>query len=241
MDKRLLLLGILLFIAGFVIAASSYNPTSFLSTSTQSIAIAPNSIIYSPVTLNSTGFLSVVYESGSTPIDFYVMNQSAFSSIETYIKAGTLTPNLTAPLEGKGLLLAVRNSTGGIFPYNSSYNSIGPQSLLYLSGNSTVLQGGTYYVVYQNPGSSAANATYRTVIPNSGLLLPNSKASSSLGLAGIVSALLVLVGIVLTILSFMRSKKEGPSAVKREEEIAAIYKDIETRQKRKAAKRRKKQ
>ncbi len=235
MDKRLLLLGILLFIAGFVIAGLSYNPSTLLSVSTQNIAIAPGKAIYSEIDLNTTSFLIVRYDSIPTPINFYVVNQSVFSSIAPYLYSGNLSQGFLRTFEGKGFLFGVENSTGSIFPYNASINSTGAKAPFYISGNLTNLPSGRYYLIYQNPSLSYVNATYRTALPNSGILSGNQKASPGLGFAGIISALFVLVGIVLVVLSFIRFGKAGAEAKEQEKEITAMYKKIEAKEKRSKA------
>ncbi len=224
-----MLLGILMFIAGFLITGLSYNPSSYISSSSHTVSLAPNALVYSAVTLNSTGFISTVYSSSPSPINFYIVNQSAFSAIKPYLESEYLPAGTMRSLEGKGLLFEVNNATSGIFPYNISYNSMGYKAPSYLSNNSLVLQGGTYYLVYQNPGANYSNATYKYVVPGTGLLPGKTSAISEISLAVTISALLVLVGVVLVVFSLIRPGRESKSASEKEAEIAQAYARIEKR------------
>ncbi len=240
MDKRLMLLGIMMIISGFLITGLSYNPSSYISSSSQTVSLAPNALVYSAVKLNATGFISIVYSSSPSPINFYLMNQSAFSAIRPYIDSEYLPASTVRSLEGKGLLFEVDNSTSGIFPYNISYNSIGYKAPSYLSGNSLILQGGIYYLVYQNPGAGYSNTTYKYVVPAAGLLPGNGSSPSGISLTGTFSALLVLAGVVLAVLSLIRSGKEGKSSAETDEKIARIYMHIEKKRRNYGAGRRRK-
>ncbi len=224
MDKRLALLGILLGLAGFAIATASYNPASVVYSPKSSIIIAPNSISYTTVKLNQTSLLSLIFSSKPSPVDFYLLNQSGFTLFERYFASSSITSNAVSALEGKGLLLYIKNSTGGVFPYNSTYSEIGfrQPSYTYNLSASTPFYNGTYYLVYKNLGSNSTNASFEYAIPNTGLLL-DSSSSAILGPASTVSAFLVLAGMVLFILSFIRPGKEPKTAKEKEEEILLFY------------------
>lgn len=238
MDKRLLLLGIVLIIIGIAVAVSysSSNLSNIATTTKEAVAIAPNSIIYSPIAINVTNLVYIVYASGKEPLDFYLVNSSAFISVQPYLKSGIIPANLLSSLEGRGLYMEVENSTEGIFPYNSSLNGQGFSSPAYY--NNTLLSKGTYYMIYRNPGNVTANATYGYVLPNGALINSTTQLSSSgLGLEGGASALLLLAGIVLVIYSFISAGRPTQSAKQRDEAIQKLYADIEKKERMKDAKR----
>ena len=233
MDKRLLVLGIALVIAGFLVAGSSYSPSNYISTSAQEIAIAPNNNLYSSITLNTTGFFEVFYSSGNVPINFYILNNSAFAYIEPYLNSSSLPYNSVTQLQGKGLLYATHNSTRGVYPYNSSYSSLGLNTPSYSSSSYNSMPAGKYYIVYSNPTNTYANTTYEYVLPNVGLLNPNSSFYSSLSATSIASSLLFLAGIILAVLSFFRKSKSKEDPKAREAEIAKLYSQIDAKAKKK--------
>ena len=224
MDKRLTLLGILLGLAGLGIAMMSYNPSSIVYSPRSSITIAPNAVSYTTVKLNQTGLLSLIFSSNPSPVDFYLLNQSGFNLFEHYLSSGAMASNTISDLEGNGLLLYIKNTTGGVFPYNSTYSGIGfkQPSYTYNQSYTTPFYNGTYYLVYKNLGSNSTNASFEYAIPNTGLLL-NNASSAILGPASAISAFLVLLGMVLFILSFIRDGKESKPAKEKEEEILLFY------------------
>ena len=232
MDRRTLVLGLVLLFSAFVIGASSWNGSysglGAVNTTTHRVVIAPNSLILSQVTLNSSNIFLVTYNSSSVPINLYVVNQSAFSSLQPYISSGNLSPGIAETLSGNGLLMESSNlsSLEGIVSYPS--NSV---------GYPLPVSPGTYYLIYQNTGNAYANTTYVTEIPTSGILSGNVQKAFGIQPVDVFAALILLVGLILIIISLTRSgKKSSGAAASREEEIARIYRSIgERRQGRKSS------
>lgn len=216
MNKKLFLLGIALLIVGFLAALSSVNTSDFLSGPVQSIRLAPNSILYSSVNLNMTSLLSIVYTSGNAPINFYLMNSTAFSEVSPYISTGSIPPNVIENLTSQGMLAYYPNSSSGVYP---------------TSNTTELLPTGSYYLVYQNPGANYVNTTYRYIIPNAALFNSTSSVYKNIFISGIVGASLFIGGIVIMVLSFFIRKEPAQTPAEREAEIAGIYKQLEENEK----------
>ncbi len=240
MDKRLLLAGIVLIVAGaaIAIAYASQNFSVAATSARQTVSIAPNGIVYSQVTLNSSNLLYVAYKAGNnTPVDFYLVSSSAFSTLLPYIEKGSIPASVLAAYKGSGLYMEMENSTQGIFPYNASYSSQGFTTPSYYN-NTAILGKGTYYMIYRNPGSIASNTTFGYVLPNGALVSTATEISTSgLGLYGAVSALLILAGLVVAVWSLLSGGKEQQEvSEEREEEVRKLYKRIGEKEKRKTRK-----
>lgn len=241
MNRRLLLFGIILLLAGvFLAIAITPNPASLVSVTTESISVRPNGIIYTTIVLNSTNVPSIVYISQNA-IDFYLVNSTAFASLAPNLTTGTFPTNFINETKGRGLIVAAENSSRGAFSYtgSSSLSQKNTSLPFYIFNQSLLLQPGTYYAIYRNPGSSPVNTTYRYILPNAGLLNSQSVLSSGGSDAGIVAALLLLSGIILIIYALLDRKKLKTQEGEREEEIARMYRRIEKKGKTSKAKRKK--
>jgi hypothetical protein len=232
MDRRMLFLGIILFIAGIIasyLSVQSALGSSSATPTVQSIALKPRSTSFIALQLNQTGMVSVSYVA-SNSIDFIFSDATAFGSIGN--SANSIVSRASS-LEGAGIFEINMNITRGIFPY-PSYGT--QSSYSGYNSNVTTLDAGTYYAVFVNEGYSNA-----TTVWVSYLALPLSSIRSmpaSVGGYGLVSAFLILAGIILFALSFFR---KGARPGKKEEmvdaEAARLYAEIEKRQKKQRTRR----
>jgi|GEM_PF-5919805 hypothetical protein len=234
MDRRLFLLGVLLIVIGILIAFSytyqALNASTVATGSRQTITIAPNRIVSSPISLNSTSMVYLVYNSNAVPITFYLLNSTAFDSLSPYLQSGNLSSNVLTSLESGDLYKKAYNNTGGVFLLQGSSSAQGLSPASY--NLSLVLAGGTYYAIYRNPGNSSATTTYGYVLPNSGLITgTNQIISSGLGLYGEASAILILAGLILCVYSFVLPGRKPKNASRREEAIQKLYLNIEKKEK----------
>ncbi len=231
MNKKFVSLGVILLIAGLLVAFSysSQSGKQAGTLSRQNIIIAPNSLVYSPIVLNKTDVVYVVYTSDNVPINFYLVNSYAFSGIRQNITKGYLPGNFISDYSGRGLYIAIKNSSHGIFPYTSNFSSDGFSAPTYYNGTE-ILGVGTYYMIYANSGNVPSNITFGYVLPNTAIINETQNfVSSGMGVYGSVSALLFMGGIILIVWGVIAEGKEKDESKYKEEEIQKMYKQIEGR------------
>ena len=239
MDKRLLLLGFICLIICFAIAYSVVDSvqnkisnstacegTSIALCSSQIITVAPYRMVYKTINMNTSGVLEAGYSSGNTPIDFYIMNQSAYSYLSQ--NTGSVNLNITdvASVEGNGLIFAVERHLS-LFPYSSAYNSSVVAAPLYSVNESQFLSAGDYYLIFKNPTNESVNATYIYAVSNTGLINFQNPLAASGSEGGIASAAFLIAGIILIVLGLVYKKVDKVSEVKLEEEIEKEYARID--------------
>ena len=231
MDKRFVLIGIMLMIAGALVAfsySSQIGPKAGTLTR-QSLIIAPNSLVYSPIILNKTDAVYVIYTSGNVPVNFYLINSYAFSGIVPALKKGYVPKNIISEYSGNGLYIEIKNSSQGIFPYNNSLSGEGFPAPEYYSG-AEVLGSGTYYMIYANPGSLPSNITFGYVLPSTALSNDTQQfISSGMGLYGSVSAVMILAGVIMIVWGVISEGREKDDTKERESEIHEKYREIGSR------------
>ena len=229
MDKRFVLIGVVLMVAGALVAFSysSQIGTKAGTLTRQSLIVAPNSLVYSPITLNKTNAVYVIYTSGNVPVDFYLVDSYAFSGIVPDLKKGYVPKNIISEYSGNGLYIEIKNSSQGIFPYNSSLSGEGFPAPKYYSG-AEVLGSGTYYMIYANPGSLPSNITFGYVLPSAGLTNDTQQfISSGMGLYGSVSAVMVLAGIIMIVWGVISEGKDKEDTEEKEAAIHERYEEID--------------
>ena len=231
MNKRFVSLGVILLIAGLLVAFSysSQGGKQAGTLSRQNIIIAPNSLVYSPIILNKTDVVYVVYTSDNVPVNFYLVNSYAFSGIRQNITKGYLPGNFISDYSGRGLYIAIKNSSRGIFPYVSNFSKDGFSVPTYYNGTE-ILGSGTYYMIYANSGNVPSNITFGYVLPNTAIINETQNfVSSGMSVYGSASALLFLGGIILIVWGVIAEGKEKNEPKYKEEEIQKAYKQIERR------------
>lgn len=232
MNRRFLLIGIILVLAGFLVAGSVWNsigpyymPKSF----NQTVVIAPNSEVYSPVSINTSKFIAFIFNSQHVPIYFYIVNGSAFQNVWQEMHNGNISYDSIAQMQSEGILVAIDNSTRGIYPYNSVLNSSLFPAPVYAFNESGIFNSGTYDLIFRNPTNAFANTTFGYIIPTSGLSANSPTEPQSLGIASIASAVLVILGIIMFVLGLFGTGNKVTSS-QREAEIAKMYQNIDNKE-----------
>ena len=233
-NKKMLVIGMLFMLLGVVVGGMTYSSTFNTSSnvSREALALHPSSSIYVKLTTNSSTTPSLFYYS-SSPLDFYFVNSTAFESIEPYLNNSGEVANIITSLEGKGVLEVFNNSASGVFPYTKNYSQLNPQMPVFpipaYTINGTIpTKDATYYVIYNNKGSSFINVSYVTVyLPTTST---ESYYKSAFELPSIIAGLSFLVGLILFMLSFIY-KNKGMSEKESDAEALKLYKKLEGKQK----------
>ena len=230
MNKRYVAVGVFIALLGFLFAyASGQQALSNLSnpnnTATSTISMNGMSSAYIPVQFNTTSIFAVWYNSSNT-INFFIANASAFQHLAQDLNSTNSLSNEAAALEGNGLLISIENRTGGIFPYQQQYEGYYP-SPNYFASNTTLLQNGTYYIIFRNPNRYNTTILYSFYVRS--MESESSSMSGSVGF-GMASGIMMVGGLALAIYAlFMKGAPKGLKGS--EDEIQGIYSDIERKEK----------
>ena len=221
MDKKIFGLGLLLLLAGIIMAYASVqsifsNIPNYIS-STQTLALQPRSGFFVPIKISNDSILQIVYNS-TVPINFFLINSTAKGMLPKTNLTGI--GNATY-LQGNGLIYSIYNSTHGMFPYilNVSLAQV-PD---YWYKNQTIVGNGTYYAVFQNY-ENRSNTVFYTMLNRSVSSLSSSEQNYSYGniTLNILSTLAVIAGIIVMFYAlFMKPKKAEEQEEKQAERIYA--------------------
>ena len=229
MNKRVLLLGILLIVIGFFVSGLSVSTTLPLysaSPSTGRIVVGSESSTYVPIQINQSSLPMFFFNSSST-LGFVFANSTAFA-ILSKLPASSLI-KAAESLEGRGVL-EIANSTSSVFPYvaypNSSIQAgIGIARPIYQE-NVSLLPAGNYYAILSNPGNVSVNASYR--FSNFAYSSKLSSEISSVSPYIFASSLIVFLGFVLIAVSlFMKGKSKQAAESDEERAAQEIYAKLE--------------
>jgi hypothetical protein len=209
MRKKILYLGILLFIFGIALAFSAANAitsSQFSTPNFRNLTVNSNSTNYLALPLNQTGIVELIFESNS-PVDFYFTNETAFSKISSPKLTPSGISSIAVSLEGNGVYEVYKNSTHGAFPYASYENITTPD---YMFNGTPLFNESTYYAVFAYSGNASTTVQLSfTSMPLSDLKLELGKTGSWLLILG-VAVVLGLAGIAISIVSvFMKPKQSG--------------------------------
>ncbi len=237
MNRRLLIIGILLLLFGLVSAYESGqqflgNISSPNNTETSEFLLMANSTWYTPLYFNSSSFMEVGYNSTNT-LNFYILNSSAFTAVAPSLNSTNALYSGVSSHEGSGVIGVFSNDSKGVFPYQDSYAGIFPAPN-YSAPNSTFLQAGTYYIVFRNPQSSNTLVFYSLFIRPIGAL---SLTSNSVFGYGLVSGILLIAGFALSVYSLFIRKEPKTEAKITEEKAQQAYAEIEKGKRREGRKR----
>ncbi|MGC8628938.1 MAG: hypothetical protein ACP5T4_01885 [Candidatus Micrarchaeia archaeon] len=235
MNTRILLFGIILFVAGLIVSAASVSsvlasvstsPTSF------SLYVAPESYAYLNVSENLNALTSIFY-SASQPITFVYANYSAFKVLTASQSKNFI--DTAMGLEGKGVY-EIANATKGIFPYVSSLSSTIPEPI-YATNYSTTAQG-TYFAIFFNHNSTTADVEAKEITYSYAGIQNGIKVASGTVLA---SSILMILGLLIIVFSFFASRsKKAQTPETMDENVAKIYAQIEKKAKQAKTKRKNK-
>ncbi len=204
MKKNFLYIGLgllALAIILFLLAPGIALPQQFQNPIAQTIAVNGSSLGFLPVVLNQSGVVILTFNSTSA-VDEYFTNLSAFTRIASSKVANSIARNTAVGLEGKGVYEVYENSTSGAYPFTGFQGIVTPT---YVANTTTVLQAGTYYVIFANNKTSAASISV-TSLPIS--LSKLQSGTSSLGVFLGACALLLIAGLAMIALSFFSKDKQ---------------------------------
>ncbi len=198
MDRRMLWIGIIIFIAGLGIAYLSF-PSPYISANNgkqYDIMLLADSGMYAPLQMNGTGAMSVSFIS-SSPIDFYLLNGSAFSMAGRYVQnPGNFSASVNE-IKGKGIIYSEMNSTSSS-TLNSTNSSAGYGQVDWLVYN------GTYYLVFENPSNVSTALSYYVVIQDFGIG-PGPEVSTG---GSVFAVLLVIAGVAIAAYGIFRRRTD---------------------------------
>ncbi len=243
LDRRIVIIGIILVILSFFIASAVIQPEllsqqNYNNTYVEKIIVAPNSIVSASIDLSNASVLVISYTS-TVPINFYFVNESATYAFKNVSSNITKEYNMLSSIEGNGLYLAINDSfMGTTYPYNANLSSYGYKKPFYVFGNSIAQQdrieysNGTYYAEFYNHNDSYANITYRYYtyslynITNTAGSYENAFVPGSL-----VTSIIFIVGIILTIYGLLSKKDSKQTEEKVNKEAYEIYAKLEAKNK----------
>ena len=233
LNKKMLVIGILLILFSVVIGGMTYS-ASFSSATTanrEGLSLQPSSSIYVRLAVNSSSTPLLLYYS-SAPVDFYLVNSTAFSSVEPYLSNASKTADLMRSLEGTGVMEVFSNSSLGVFPYTENLSRNFPPPSYTINGTIPA-ENATYYLIYSNKGSSYVNISYTYMYIPTVNSVPYAKRAFEL--PSIAAGLLFIAGLVISILSFLSGKRV--SEKESDKEATRLYRRLEVREKRPSGRR----
>ncbi|MDE1851382.1 MAG: hypothetical protein KGH69_01680 [Candidatus Micrarchaeota archaeon] len=241
MDRRLLLVGVVVFVFGSAISwvgtSQSIDQISGASAGYQEAALAAGSDAYVPFSSNGSTTLVSAYETvPNASIDFYIMNSSAFASVSGTVNSDGRLEQQARSLVGGGLVAMILGSSAGQYPYTSVYGSFIP--VPDYSANYSRLPEGTYYLVFENPTQTNTTVFYSIVMSNAFSSIQGQLTGSS-SATGVVGVLVAVAGLAVCVYSLFRKSARKESAGPAQEEVDRLYAGVERRgikEKRKARK-----
>ncbi len=221
MNKRIVLIGIVLIVLGIIaaiIASSTFSNSIQLLAGqllrNATIHSAQQNYAYLPINVTNASQIYVLAELNKSS-NFYVFNGSAFGVWVSAVKNATNASGIrtAVSLEGKGAYFIAENST-----FVDTASSVAPNStenIVYAASNA-VEPAGTYYAVSDNTNGSAS-ANNGTVLTKLVYYMPGTISSNTLAeysgpgdtvLASSIAFLaLVIAGIILVIYGVWKKPK----------------------------------
>lgn len=223
MDKRLLLIGIVLIIGSVLIGSAVLPKPPTPKEFSAQVIIAPNSFSYSSLHMNATDFLELYY-SATSPIDFYLLNSTGFD----YFESSNSTIVFNSITAGDGVLYETLNSTLGAMPYESNYTT-NVTKPAYESSNISIYPTGNYFLLFSNMRNGASNVTYGYVsIPVNQLISSTLPYNGAYQVGSIAAAAIFIAGVVIAFLSLFRSQAKKPEAMV-DTEAKRLYAKIDSK------------
>ncbi|MEM0201010.1 MAG: hypothetical protein QXD23_01245 [Candidatus Micrarchaeaceae archaeon] len=247
MDKRIVIIGVVLSILSFLIAGSVIGPSitsqiNYNNTQINKIIVAPNTTVTDTIQIFNESFFVLSYTS-TVPINFYLLNKTGkdYSNIYTANK-NQIDNNQTIKLEGKGLYVWIQNATEGTtYPYNSNLSSYGYKKPTYFyngthnNQQNLEYQNGTYYLEFYNKNVTYANITYKYYeYPFSSLNQSSVYYSNVFVPGSLVSSIMFIIGILLIVFGLLRKRYDKTEQQNFDQKINDIYKKIDKNSKRKS-------
>jgi hypothetical protein len=229
--KRLTLIGILLVVIslGVLYVNSLQIQSGFAPGQLDVMLLAANTIRYASINLTNSTALGTLFYTNSTPIDYYLLNQTGFDAALPYIESNSILYAHANSLEGNGAIAIVHNSTAGEYPYQqgATSNQVQPYSE-YESNSSTIVPAGSYYEVFQNTGSRNVTIYYSAIEKTQSQISSGLFSNAAYGFVG---AVLFIGGIIAALYSIFLGSRDAKTA--NEEDIYKAYDALEAKQRRK--------
>lgn len=229
MDKKLLLIGMVVIIAGLLIVGMESPSNIMPPTDYQQLSLRPGGVMVIPLPMNSTGLFTVVFGANNT-VSFFLFNSTAFRQIRTENQSADSIFNQAVSFEGRGTMAIIYNKTSGLFPYSNDTASNGEVQPPFYSSNTIMFDNETYYMVFANTANTVNYVHYSTIIQyiTPEILQTYTKDIYTSGLPG---AFAVMIGFVIVIISVFRGNKKAENL--NEAQIGELYKKIDTSERKK--------
>ena len=250
LDRRLVIIGVILVIVSFFAFSTIIGPSllpaqNLNNTYVNKIIIAPNSLVYGNINLQNASIIVVKYLS-TIPINFYFANQSVSGFFNNF------SANLSkiSLIEGKGLYIAIENSTyGTTYPYNANFSGYGYNQSLAGEGytkpsyvynntthnNSVYFPKDNYYLEFYNRNTThTANVTYTYSEYQLAQLVNQTDQSltqSSFVPGSLITSFIFLLGVILIIYGILRKREDIQTQEKINQKVEELYKKIDAKHK----------
>ena len=213
MNKKVLYLGVLLFIFGLAVLFLSVpqsNQYQGLNISAyHTIELTPNSSISVPAQINGTGI--AVAEFKSTEPTLYLFENYSALSIANSIAYNSINSSYAVSLRSKGIYSIGSPNYSGVYTYTYNSSAFLPSNALSgynpLTYSSFINQNGTYYMTFRNTGSNSSTLIYNYFSTKISSLPTNYIGAISI--TSIAGPALSFIGMVLIILSLMMKSKKA--------------------------------
>ncbi len=211
MDKKLIYIGIGLFVLAILLLLAAPSIVFHFNTTTLNSTIQPGQMLTYPIILAKPSVLLIVYQA-THGVNFYLMNAFAYGAIKSAQNASSSA----LANEGRGTIEIANNFSSGAYPREFTNSSQG-----YFYRNSTILPAGTYYVLFQNAASNSTYIEYQINVNSSisGNLLP-------IALLGLIF-IAALVGAIIAIGYGFVKKADAKKSANDEAKIQSAYDQIE--------------
>lgn len=230
MDKRMVLIGIVLLVVAFLVFLANNSVSTSLVTGLSNLSVSQNLTVlpysYGYVVLPIQGNAQTFYillSNFSKPINSYLFNSSAYTKWKSAVTANVPANGFdtAVSLERNGTFFIFRNSTLASVPSQLISNN---KSVVYSTSENASYVNGTYYLVLDNTnGSESANSVvnaeikYLAPITNSTLQTSKlSNISNSFQTAlwlGVAFFFLLIAGIILLVFGFFRKRRDQLEAM----------------------------
>lgn len=211
MNKKVLLVGIVVFVIGLVVLFAGPSLLIQFTYNNQTASLSPHATHFIPLSLPNSGILLLYYTSNNST-NMILMNASAYNEISSsQISAGSVVQE-AQQLEGKGVLEIATNTTSTSYPYHG-----GSGTLVYQNPNVSITNAGVYYLVLQNNEGYAVSAGYTEA-------LSNNIAQNEVPIAayGGVTIMLLIVGICVVAYGILK-KRPGEGEGTPKQEVNKLY------------------
>ncbi|MDE1856056.1 MAG: hypothetical protein KGH49_02365 [Candidatus Micrarchaeota archaeon] len=218
MDKKIIVLGVIVFLAAFVIGSLVVpsSLTGLVQFTNQTIALQPNQLTATTYYLNQTGFIILAYNS-SQNLDFVVTNASGYVALRGYLNNSAALLQRASALEGNGVYEMLLNTSVGAFP--SQLFPVNAPVGSYLGQNVSLFPAGNYYAIFHNRANATADVKLAyDVASNIG-----PQASKVLE-TGIALFVIIVAGIVIIIYGIFRKPKVVQATEPDKKAIDDLYK-----------------